>query len=58
MTLFQAVEERRTVLYNQVVTSYHKAKVERAALALELEAVKGKLLFLLAQCLFSFVFVG
>ncbi|KAK1628909.1 hypothetical protein QYE76_003224 [Lolium multiflorum] len=34
------VEERRTVLYNKVVTSYHKAKLERATLARELEAVK------------------
>jgi hypothetical protein len=30
-------------LYNKVVTSYHKAKIERAGLARELEAVKGKL---------------
>jgi hypothetical protein len=30
-------------LYNQVVTSYHRAKIERAALARELEAVKGEL---------------
>ncbi|KAK1679975.1 hypothetical protein QYE76_040823 [Lolium multiflorum] len=36
----KAVEERRTVLYNKVVTSYHKAKIERATLARELEAVK------------------
>ncbi|KAK1648909.1 hypothetical protein QYE76_066714 [Lolium multiflorum] len=36
------VAERRTVLYNQVVTSYHKAKIERAALARELEAVKAE----------------
>ncbi|KAK1607840.1 hypothetical protein QYE76_031513 [Lolium multiflorum] len=34
------VEERRTVLYNKVVTSYHKAKLERATLARELEAAK------------------
>ncbi|KAK1663206.1 hypothetical protein QYE76_051365 [Lolium multiflorum] len=34
------VDERRTVLYNKVVTSYHKAKIERGALARELEAVK------------------
>ncbi|XP_071679585.1 uncharacterized protein [Lolium perenne] len=39
----KTVEERRTFLYNQVVTSYHKAKIERAGLARELEAVKGKL---------------
>ncbi|KAK1680015.1 hypothetical protein QYE76_040863 [Lolium multiflorum] len=36
----KAVDERRTVLYNKVVTSYHKAKIERATLARELEAVK------------------
>ncbi|KAK1595920.1 hypothetical protein QYE76_018159 [Lolium multiflorum] len=36
----KAVEERRTVLYNKVVTSYHKAKLERATLARELEAAK------------------
>ncbi|KAK1630623.1 hypothetical protein QYE76_004938 [Lolium multiflorum] len=35
-----AVDERRTVLYNKVVTSYHKAKLERATLARELETVK------------------
>ncbi|KAK1660696.1 hypothetical protein QYE76_048855 [Lolium multiflorum] len=34
------VDERRTVLYNKVVTSYHKAKIERGTLARELEAVK------------------
>jgi hypothetical protein len=48
LTLFQAVDERRTVLYNKVVTSYHKAKIERGTLARELEAAKGKLLLLLA----------
>ncbi|KAK1610387.1 hypothetical protein QYE76_034060 [Lolium multiflorum] len=31
------VDERRTVLYNKVVTSYHKAKIERGTLARELE---------------------
>ncbi|KAK1682400.1 hypothetical protein QYE76_043248 [Lolium multiflorum] len=36
----KAVDERRTVLYNKVVTSYHKAKIERGTLARELEAVK------------------
>ncbi|KAK1629917.1 hypothetical protein QYE76_004232 [Lolium multiflorum] len=36
----KAVDERRTVLYNKVVTSYHKAKIERATLARELEVVK------------------
>ncbi|XP_071681669.1 uncharacterized protein [Lolium perenne] len=39
----KTVEERRTLLYNQVVTSYHRAKIERAALARELEVVKGEL---------------
>ncbi|KAK1642852.1 hypothetical protein QYE76_060657 [Lolium multiflorum] len=38
----KTVTERRTVLYNKVVTSYHKAKIERAALARELEAVKAE----------------
>jgi hypothetical protein len=33
-------------LYNRVVTRYHKAKLERADLARELEAVKGKVFFL------------
>ncbi|KAK1685198.1 hypothetical protein QYE76_046046 [Lolium multiflorum] len=36
----KVVDERRTVLYNKVVTSYHKAKIERGTLARELEAVK------------------
>ncbi|KAK1695841.1 hypothetical protein QYE76_012538 [Lolium multiflorum] len=36
----KAVDERRTALYNKVVTSYHKAKIERATLARELETVK------------------
>ncbi|KAK1680531.1 hypothetical protein QYE76_041379 [Lolium multiflorum] len=36
----KVVDERRTALYNKVVTSYHKAKIERATLARELEAVK------------------
>ncbi|KAK1599887.1 hypothetical protein QYE76_018722 [Lolium multiflorum] len=36
----KAVDERRTALYNKVVTSYHKAKLERATLARELEAAK------------------
>jgi hypothetical protein len=56
---FQAVTERRTVLYNKVVTSYHKAKIERAGLARELEAVKGKLCasFDLMSCFLS-VLVG
>ncbi|KAK1692802.1 hypothetical protein QYE76_009499 [Lolium multiflorum] len=36
------VAERRTVLYNQVVTSYHKAKIERAGLARELEVAKAE----------------
>ncbi|KAK1661659.1 hypothetical protein QYE76_049818 [Lolium multiflorum] len=38
----KAVDERRTVLYNKVVTSYHRAKIERAALARELEVVKAE----------------
>ncbi|KAK1691991.1 hypothetical protein QYE76_008688 [Lolium multiflorum] len=38
----KTVTERRTVLYNKVVTSYHKAKIERAGLARELEAVKAE----------------
>ncbi|KAK1609321.1 hypothetical protein QYE76_032994 [Lolium multiflorum] len=38
----KVVAERRTVLYNKVVTSYHKAKIERAGLARELEAVKAE----------------
>ncbi|KAK1699015.1 hypothetical protein QYE76_015712 [Lolium multiflorum] len=38
----KAVTERRTVLYNRVVTRYHKAKLERADLARELEAVKAE----------------
>ena len=56
---FQAVTERRTVLYNKVVTSYHKAKIERAGLARELEATKGKLLLLSTRCLIFFlIFIG
>jgi hypothetical protein len=53
---FQAVTERRTVLYNKVVTSYHKAKIERAGLARELEAVKGEAFSLLTcfSCEFFF----
>ena len=43
----QTVTEWRTVLYNQVVTRYHKAKIERAGLARELEAAKGRVFFLL-----------
>ncbi|KAK1670227.1 hypothetical protein QYE76_058386 [Lolium multiflorum] len=38
----KVVAERRTVLYNKVVTSYHKAKIERAGLARELEAAKAE----------------
>ncbi|KAK1665638.1 hypothetical protein QYE76_053797 [Lolium multiflorum] len=38
----KAVDERRTVLYNKVVTSYHRAKIERAALVRELEVVKAE----------------
>ncbi|KAK1630119.1 hypothetical protein QYE76_004434 [Lolium multiflorum] len=36
----KAVMDRRTVLYNRAVTHYHKAKLDRADLARELEAVK------------------
>ncbi|KAK1649187.1 hypothetical protein QYE76_066992 [Lolium multiflorum] len=38
----KVVAERRTVLYNRVVTSYHKAKIERAGLARELEVAKAE----------------
>ena len=38
--------ERRTNLYNRAVTHYHKAKLDRADLARELEAVKGKIFLL------------
>ncbi|KAK1643553.1 hypothetical protein QYE76_061358 [Lolium multiflorum] len=46
----KTVTERRTVLYNKVVTSYHKAKIERAALARELEALESDLRVARAQC--------
>ncbi|KAK1613019.1 hypothetical protein QYE76_036692 [Lolium multiflorum] len=36
----KAVADRRTNLYNRAVTHYHKAKLDRADLARELEAVK------------------
>ncbi|KAK1650083.1 hypothetical protein QYE76_067888 [Lolium multiflorum] len=36
----KAVMDRRTTLYNRAVTHYHKAKLDRADLARELEAVK------------------
>ncbi|KAK1684560.1 hypothetical protein QYE76_045408 [Lolium multiflorum] len=38
----KAVEDKRTALYNRLVASYHKAKIERADMARELEAAKGK----------------
>ncbi|KAK1604334.1 hypothetical protein QYE76_028007 [Lolium multiflorum] len=38
----KAVTERRTNLYNRAVTHYHKAKLDRADLARELEAVKAE----------------
>ncbi|KAK1644562.1 hypothetical protein QYE76_062367 [Lolium multiflorum] len=38
----KAVAERRTDLYNRAVTHYHKAKLDRADLARELEAVKAE----------------
>nr|XP_051221762.1 uncharacterized protein LOC127340017 [Lolium perenne] len=37
----KTVSERRTALYNRLVASYHKAKIERADLARELEAAKA-----------------
>ncbi|XP_071683581.1 uncharacterized protein [Lolium perenne] len=39
----KAVMDRRTTLYNRAVTHYHKAKLDRADLARELEAAKGNL---------------
>ncbi|KAK1618390.1 hypothetical protein QYE76_023907 [Lolium multiflorum] len=36
----KAVADRRTALYNRAVTHYHKAKLDRADLARELEAAK------------------
>jgi hypothetical protein len=48
------VVDRRTNLYNRAVTHYHKAKLDRADLARELEAVKGKILLLPTRCLLSF----
>ncbi|KAK1611107.1 hypothetical protein QYE76_034780 [Lolium multiflorum] len=36
----EAVMDRRTTLYNRAVTHYHKAKLDRADLARELEAAK------------------
>ncbi|KAK1652017.1 hypothetical protein QYE76_069822 [Lolium multiflorum] len=36
----KAVMDRRTTLYNRAVTHYHKAKLDRADLARELEAAK------------------
>ncbi|KAK1682508.1 hypothetical protein QYE76_043356 [Lolium multiflorum] len=36
----KAVMDRRTTLYNRAVTHYHKAKLDRADLARELETVK------------------
>ncbi|KAK1693250.1 hypothetical protein QYE76_009947 [Lolium multiflorum] len=38
----KAVADRRTNLYNRAVTHYHKAKLDRADLARELEAVKAE----------------
>nr|XP_051221476.1 uncharacterized protein LOC127339697 [Lolium perenne] len=37
----KAVMDRRTTLYNRAVTHYHKAKLDRADLARELEAAKA-----------------
>ncbi|KAK1627544.1 hypothetical protein QYE76_001859 [Lolium multiflorum] len=39
---YEAVMDRRTTLYNRAVTHYHKAKLDRADLARELEAVKAE----------------
>ncbi|KAK1663371.1 hypothetical protein QYE76_051530 [Lolium multiflorum] len=41
-TTSKAVEDKRTALYNRLVASYHKAKIERADMAHKLEAAKGK----------------
>ncbi|KAK1647614.1 hypothetical protein QYE76_065419 [Lolium multiflorum] len=35
------VSDRRTALYNRLVAGYHKAKIERAEMARELEAAKA-----------------
>jgi hypothetical protein len=43
-------------LYNQVVTSYHRAKIERAALARELEVVKGEAFSSLPLLFFTLLF--
>jgi hypothetical protein len=43
-------------LYNRVVASYHKAKVEQADMARELAAAKGKT-FLFFNCFFFFNFI-
>ncbi|KAK1695972.1 hypothetical protein QYE76_012669 [Lolium multiflorum] len=40
-TADKMVKDRRTPLYNRLVASYHKAKVERADMARELEAAKA-----------------
>nr|XP_051190426.1 uncharacterized protein LOC127303762 [Lolium perenne] len=37
----KTVSERRTALYNRLVASYHKAKIERSDMARELEAAKA-----------------
>ncbi|KAK1649063.1 hypothetical protein QYE76_066868 [Lolium multiflorum] len=39
----KSVEDRRTALYNRLVASYHKAKVECTDMACELEATNGQL---------------
>ena len=46
--------DRRTTLYNRAVTHYHKAKLDRADLARELEIAKGKLLLLSTRRLIFF----
>ncbi|KAK1681822.1 hypothetical protein QYE76_042670 [Lolium multiflorum] len=40
-TADKTVEDRRTALYNRLVASYHKAKIERGDMARELEAAKA-----------------
>jgi hypothetical protein len=40
--LLQTIVDWRTALYNRLVASYHKAKIERADMARELEAAKGE----------------
>ncbi|KAK1652998.1 hypothetical protein QYE76_070803 [Lolium multiflorum] len=46
----KTVTERRTALYNQLAANYHKAKIERAEMARELEALEEDLRAARAQC--------